>query len=206
LAVLGLALTSCSIVTTPGTTRSESRAVSGFSKVELTGSGEVLIDQTGQESLTIEAGDKVLPNLTSEVNGDTLVLGTKRGVALGQVGRIVYHLDVKDLTGLSVSGSGKITASKIAVDSLSCNISGSGTITVGGSAAQQQLTLSGSGHYDAGGLAGKSLHADISGSGDAVVMVSDSIDVTISGSGSLTYSGDPTVQKDISGSGQVTKK
>ena len=79
-----LALTSCSIVTTPGSTRTESRAVSGFSKVELAGSGDVTIDQTGKESLTIEAGDKVLPNLTSDVVGDTLVLGTKRGAVLAR--------------------------------------------------------------------------------------------------------------------------
>ena len=105
-----LALTSCSIVTTTGPTRTESRTVSGFSKVELAGSGDVTIDQTGSESLTIEAGDKVLPNLTSDVVGDTLVLGTKRGAVLTPGGRISYHLSVKDLTGLTVSGSGEVTA------------------------------------------------------------------------------------------------
>jgi hypothetical protein len=201
-----LALTSCSIVTTSGPTRTESRTVSGFSKVELAGSGDLTIDQTGGESLTIEAGEKVLPNLTNDVVGDTLVLGTKRGAVLAPGGRINYHLTVKDLTGLTVSGSGKVTATKITVDALSSDISGSGTITVGGRAPEQRLTISGSGAYEAGELAGKSLRADISGSGNAVVSVSDALDVTISGSGSLTYSGDPTVQKDISGSGSVTKK
>ena len=131
-----LALTSCSIVTTPGPTRTESRTVSGFSKVELAGSGDVTIDQTGSESLTIEAGDKVLPNLTSDVVGDTLVLGTKRGAVLTPGGRISYHLSVKDLTGLTVSGSGEVTAPQITADALSCDISGSGTITVGGSCAR----------------------------------------------------------------------
>ncbi len=201
-----LALTSCSIVTTPGPTRTESRSVSGFTKVELAGSGDVNIDQTGSESLTIEAGDKVLPNLTSDVVGDTLVLGTKRGAVLSPGGRISYHLTVKDLTGLTVSGSGEVTAPKITSDTLSSDISGSGTITIGGSAPEQQLTISGSGSYEAGDLAGKTLRAEISGSGNAAVSVSDAIDVTISGSGSLTYAGDPTVQKDISGSGSITHK
>lgn len=201
-----LALTSCSIVTTPGQTRTEPRTVSGFSKVELAGSGDVTIDQTGSESLTIEAGDKVLPNLTSDVDGDTLVLGTKRGAVLPPGSRISYHLTVKDLTGLTVSGSGEVTAPKITADALSCDISGSGTITIGGAVPDQQLTISGSGSYEAGDLAGTTLRADISGSGHAVVNVTNTIDVTISGSGSLTYTGDPTVQKDISGSGTVVKK
>ena len=99
-----------------------------------------------------------------------------------------------------------MTAPKITTDALSSDISGSGTITVGGTAPEQRLTISGSGSYEAGELAGKTLRADISGSGKAVVSVSDTLDVTISGSGSLTYTGDPTVQKDISGSGSVTQK
>lgn len=201
-----LALSSCSIVTTSGPTRTESRSVSGFSKVELAGSGALTIDQTGSESLTIEAGDEVLPKLTSEVVGDTLVLGAERGVVLPPDGRISYHLTVKDLVGLTVSGSGEVRAPKITSDVLSCDISGSGTITIAGSAPDQQLTISGSGSYEAGDLAGTTLRADISGSGNAVVNVSDAIDVTISGSGSLTYAGDPTVQQDISGSGSVTRK
>src|SRR5690242_304144 len=131
-----LALTSCSIVTTPGPTRTEPRTVSGFSKVELAGSGDLTIDQTGNESLTIEAGEKVLPNLTSDVVGDTLVLGTKRGTVLALGGPISYHLTVKDLTGLTVSGSGQVTAPKITADSLNSDISGSGGITIGGSAAE----------------------------------------------------------------------
>jgi Putative auto-transporter adhesin, head GIN domain len=52
----------------------ESRQVSGFSKVELNGSGELTIEQTGTESLTISAEDNLLPKLSSEVSGDTLVL------------------------------------------------------------------------------------------------------------------------------------
>jgi hypothetical protein len=164
------------------------------------------IDQTGSESLTIEAGDKVLPNLTSDVVGDTLVLGTKRGTVLPPDARISYRLTVTKLTGLTVSGSGKVAAAKITTDALSSDISGSGTIAVGGRAPDQRLTISGSGTYEAGDLAGKTLRADISGSGSAVVDVSDALDVTISGSGSLTYAGNPTVAKDISGSGSVTKK
>lgn len=201
-----LVLASCSIVTAPGPTRTESRTVSGFSKVELAGPGTVTIDQTGNESLTIEAGDKVLPHLASDVVGDTLVLGTKRGTVLTPGDRISYHLTVKDLMGLTVSGSGEVAAPKITTAALNSDISGSGTVTIGGSAPEQQLTISGSGTYDASDLASKTVRAEISGSGTAVVSVSDALDVTISGSGSLTYIGEPTLQKDISGSGSVTRK
>lgn len=180
--------------------------MSDFSKVDLSGSGELTIEQTGSESLTIEAGEKVLPNLTSDVVGDTLVLGTKRATLLAPATRIRYHLTVKDLTGLTVSGSGGVTAPEITSDALNSDISGAGTITVGGTVTEQQVEISGSGSYEAGDLASKAVRANISGSGDAVVSVSDTLDVTISGNGSLTYIGDPTVHQVISGSGSVTKK
>jgi hypothetical protein len=49
----------------------ESRQVSGFTKIELSGSGELKIEQTGTESLTISAEDNVLPKITSEVSDNT---------------------------------------------------------------------------------------------------------------------------------------
>jgi hypothetical protein len=201
-----LALASCSVVATPGETITESRQVSGFTKVELEGSGTLTIDQTGSESLTIEAGSNVMPHLTSDVSGDTLTLGVQRRTAMPRSGPISYRLTVEELTGITVSGSGSVTAPKITTDKITCTISGSGSVTIGGRAADQELAISGSGQYEAGELASKVLRADISGSGGAVVSVSETLDVQISGSGSLTYSGDPNVTKDVSGSGEVVKR
>ena len=101
---------------------------------------------SGGVDLRPEAADEVLPNLTRDVVGD--MLGTKRGAALTPGGRISYHLSVKDLTGLTVPGSGEVTAPQITAGALSCDISGSGTITVGGTVGEQELTISGSGSYE----------------------------------------------------------
>jgi hypothetical protein len=56
-----LLLAGCTITRGSGQLSSESRQVSGFTKVELSGSGELKIEQTGTESLTISAEDNVLP-------------------------------------------------------------------------------------------------------------------------------------------------
>ena len=201
-----LAVTSCTTVRSAGKTGKESRPVSGIAKVDLSGSGEVTIEQTGTESLTIEADTNVLPYLTSDVSGDTLKLGVRSRTMLLSQAPIRYHLTVKELSGVILSGSGKVTIPKITTGEISSTISGSGTITIGGSADRQRLDMSGSGRYDAGGLTGSEATAKISGSGDAVVNVSDKLDVTISGSGTLTYSGRPQVIQDISGSGKLIQK
>jgi hypothetical protein len=71
LITVALLVTACSVTRGSGQLTTESRPVSGFTKVELSGTGELTIEQTGTESLTISAEDNILPRLTSEVSGDT---------------------------------------------------------------------------------------------------------------------------------------
>ena len=56
----------------------EPRTVSGFSTVSLSGNGQVLVEQTGTESLTVTTDDNLLPYVKADVHGGTLELGTKR--------------------------------------------------------------------------------------------------------------------------------
>ena len=201
-----LLLAACSVTQGSGQLATESRQVSGFTKVELSGVGELTIEQTGTESLTISAEDNLLPRLTSEVSGDALVLGEEPNTTIRPTKPITYTLTVKDLTGLAVSGSGNISVPKLAATALGTKISGSGAITVNGTAVDQDLEISGSGRYQAEQLTSKTVKAQISGSGTANVLATDLLDVKISGSGSLTYTGNPQVTQEISGSGKLIKK
>jgi Putative auto-transporter adhesin, head GIN domain len=201
-----LLVAGCSITTGSGTVTTESRPVSGFSAVEISGVGELSIEQTGTESLSISAEDNVLPLLTSEVSGGTLKLEKKRNAFLRTTKPITYTVTVKDLTALAISGSATVRASQLKTPSLRVDISGSGKVTAAGTADDQKLEVSGSGSYEAADLTGKSATIDISGSGDANVNVSEMLDVHISGSGTVTYSGDPRITQDVSGSGKLIKK
>jgi hypothetical protein len=205
-AASALVLSACAVTAGSGEVRTESRQVSGVTAVELQGTGDLTIDQTGTESLTIEAEDNILAKLTSDVSDGTLRLGTKPGTNLRTTKPIKYRLTVKDLTGVAISGSGTATAAKVTTTRFTARISGSGTITIGGTADDQEITISGSGSYRAAELASKTAAATISGSGDAEVMVADQLHINLSGSGSLTYLGSPTVDQNITGSGKVIKK
>jgi Putative auto-transporter adhesin, head GIN domain len=205
--VFALPLTACSVTTGSGQISSEPRQVSGFTKVELTGNGELTIEQTGTESLTISAAENILPRVSSEVSGDTLVLGPERIIQILPSKPITYALTVKDLTGLAISGSGSVNVSKLATPSLSSKISGSGTMTANGTADNQDLDLSGSGRYRAEQLIGKRVKVAISGSGSADVHATEVLDIQMSGSGTLSYTGNPPqITQEISGSGKVIKK
>jgi Putative auto-transporter adhesin, head GIN domain len=201
-----LALAGCSVVNGSGHVKTESRQVSGFTKIDLAGSGEVTIDQGPAELLTIEADDNVLSALTSDVSGSTLKLGTKPRTTVRTRTPIRYRVTVKDLTGVSLSGSGSVTAKGLQLRAFRADISGSGTVNISGSADTQNIQLSGSGRYGAGELTSQEVTAEISGSGEVTVAVSRRLKVDISGSGTVTYSGDPTIEQDISGSGKLIKK
>jgi hypothetical protein len=205
LAVL-LVLSACSVVTGSGRVASEARQVSGFTAIDLSGTGEVTIEQGDTESLTIEADDNLLPALTSKVSDSTLKLGKKPGTTVRTKNPIRYRVSVKQLTALDVSGAGSVSAQNMTLQALHVDISGSGVVNLTGSAVEQHIEVSGSGRYEAAELPSQKVMADISGSGQVEVAVSNELQVDISGSGTVTYSGDPSVKQDISGSGKLIKK
>lgn len=184
----------------------EARAVPGFSIVELSGSGDVHIEQTGSQTLSIEAQPNLLPYLTTDVTGDTLRLGTRQGVNIHRTEPITYRVTVKDLAGLLITGSGAVYATRVATSSLTIAISGSGHITIDGTADHQDIAMSGSGNYDAENLASRDATARLSGSGSATVTVTATLQATLSGSGDLSYVGNPHVAGDSTGSGQLRQR
>ena len=154
-------------VTGSGALRTESRDVGGFSTIELTGSGNVIIEQDGTESLSIEAEDNLLPHLTSDVSNGTLRLDTKDEVDLAPTRAVTYRVTVDgaaDSQTITISGSGDYSAGDLVTRSSTAEISGSGNVTVN---------------------ARDLLKAEISGSGNATYTGDPEVRQDVSGSGEL---------------------
>lgn len=188
-----------------GGVTSEARDVSGFNEVELKGVGNLSLEQTGSESLTVEAEEDVLPKIRTEVENKRLIISPERNTSINTTKPINYKLTVKDLNTLEVSGSGNVEAEDINTDELAVTIGGAGDVEIRGSADSQEVEISGSGEYKAGDLESKEATIDVRGSGLATVNVSDELEAEVSGSGSVEYIGDPTVQQEVSGAGEVRK-
>lgn len=219
---LALAVTGCGGAAAPGTPApapattvapgggtggtGEIRDVRGFTGVELSTVGDLQIEQTGTESLTVEAAPDVLPQLTSEVSGGVLRLGVVAGASVETDVPIVYRLTVANLDSLAVSGAGDATARSLTVDRLTVDISGAGDVTLGGTVDTQVVTISGAGDYDAEDLRSATAEITVDGAGDAVVRVADRLDATVGGVGSVEYIGDPQVTEDVSGVGSVQRR
>lgn len=187
-----------------GNVTTETRDVSGFTEIVLLGSGDVTLDVTGSESLTIEAEDNLLPLLSSDVEGGRLELGATRSISPTRP--IRYTITAAQLDGVTISGSGNVVARDVEAGSFGVEINGSGSVTVDGTAGTLSVEISGSGEYQGEGFVAATGSIEISGSGNAVMNVTDDLDIEISGSGDVVYLGDPNVSQDISGSGDVTQR
>ena len=76
-ALLGTLLSGCGFhyIRESGKTATETRAASGFDRVELNGYGEVILVQGDTESVEVEADENYLPYIETKVSGGTLHLG-----------------------------------------------------------------------------------------------------------------------------------
>lgn len=206
LAGLLCVVSACSVVTESGRTNTETRQVTGFSRVELVDVGDLRIEQGEADALTIQADERVLPVLTSDVVDDTLRLGRRPGATVLSDSTVRYQVTLTNLAGIELSGAGRITAHGIRVASLDVDIAGAGMVDLSGSVERQDVRLSGTGRYHAADLVSQVATAELSGAGQMILTVNRRLTVNLSGAGTITYSGDASVDKSISGVGQLIKK
>jgi hypothetical protein len=232
---LALALTACGMSINVGGSGNmtvgsgkiirDTREVSGFTSVAISGAGDATLTLGDSESLVIEADDNIAPLIEANVINGRLMIGLKPGSSYSTNSGVRYTISAKSLTGLETSGSGNASVTnKAAADSFTARTSGSGNIKLnelqvktleaftsgsgnidvaGGQADRLTVTTSGSGNFTAGGLQCASANAATSGSGNVTVWVTGSLTARTSGSGDVRYYGQPAVSKTESGSGRV---
>ena len=209
-----------------GNTVREEIAISGISQVDFSGLGNMTVEQGDEELLVIEADDNIMPNITTEIMGDRLTIGVKKGTSINGPVTLRYTLTVKDLSELELSGLGDIEIGRFSTDDLAISISGGGNldfkgldveqlsvalsglgnVSIAGNCQSQKLKISGGGSYQAGDLKSGTAQVTISGLGGATVWVADELDVTISGGGDVGYYGNPRIRQDISGLGSINHR
>ena len=209
----------------------ETRDVKNFTKVSFGVAGNLYINIGSEFKVVLEGEKRILDNVITEVSGGKLVIKNEnwRMNNWRMNEKITVYITVPELNGLgvsgsgkaeikdaiktgdlnlSVSGSGKLYTSEVAVSNLDCSISGSGDISLGsaGSSAKAGISISGSGNYFGESFKIGSAEIHISGSGNCECNVTESLRASISGSGNVTYGGNPKLDAHVSGSGKVRSR
>ena len=235
LAILAISLTACNqvqvsfgganAVVGSGKVVSETREVSGFTSVLVSGSGQAQITVGDSDSLVIEAEDNILPLIETSVQNGQLTIGMKPNTSISTMRGIRYTITAKSLSGVetsgssdvtvtntahaetfnaATSGSGAIKLSDVQATNLNVRTSGSGNINAAGKVDTAGISTSGSGNFSGANLQCNTATAATSGSGSITLWVTGSLTARTSGSGDVKYYGQPTVNRSESGSGRVT--
>lgn len=208
-----------------GVYKTETRVISGYKGIKLSGSFDVVIVQNGSEGITIEAEDNLLPLISTDVESGSLVIKWAEKNLNVSHKKITMTVNVKDIEALSVAGSGNIKSDalkstrlrsniagagdinikNLTSDTLKVSIAGSGDFAAGGSSDVFEASIAGSGGVKTDRLKTKNAKLSIAGSGDVALWATDAIKVSIAGSGDVRYYGDATVSKSVAGSGNIKR-
>lgn len=223
--LLPVLLTSCFGIRVIGSGKviSEERQVSGINRISIGSSMNLFIEQTGSESVRIEADDNVIPYVTTQKTGGELAIRLK-SVSFGSIHPINCYVTVKDLSKIKVSSSATVkcddlktenfsiemaSSSKgaltVHVTKLDLNIGSSADITLSGEAVSQDIKLGSSGKLEAYNLVSKDCKIVAQSSGYANINVSEKLDAQVSSSAQVNYKGDPEINSKISSSGSLNK-
>jgi len=192
-----------------------------YNEVELVGDYEVVLIQSDQERLEIEADDNLMDDIEVDVFGKTLRVESRRIRSRKGIRLEIYYKEIEglhaggamDLTSrnpirakffdLGLSGAGAVRL-EFEGEKLELQVSGAGDVELSGNTRDLEVRMSGAGGLDAFDLRAEYARVRISGVGGAEVYVTKELDANISGMGDITYRGNPTVvDKDVSGLGTI---
>lgn len=166
----------------------ERRTVNDFSKVHLSGFGNLKIELGNEEGLRIKAEDNLIPHLETYVRDATLIIEIEDNVHLDPTEPIYYYLTAKELHAISVSGSGSVEAPELEAEEFSVDLSGSTKAYIEGVVSDSAgVDISGSAEVRIDSLKAQLLEVDISGSGDVAIGSGKVHRQEIGVSGSATY-------------------
>lgn len=188
-----------------GVAATEERLVDQFDIISISGAADGTI-YCGQDEhvATVTIDDNLLDNITTEVEGTTLEIGSTESYSTS----LGLDVEIKTATikRFDCSGACDTKIVDYSGEKLVIDTSGACKIKVEGTVDHVDVSMSGAGSIDLVDLVAKTASIDLSGAGKASVNASESLDVDVSGVGSVVYVGDPKLTKDISGMGSVRKK
>lgn len=211
-----------------GVIKTEERTLPEFTSVSIDYPADIVIQQGDKQSVTVEADDNFLPQLSTRVSGSVLYIdntepnhakrvypttAVRIRITVKELSEVTFPMagDVRienletDSLRVIVNGAGKLVLDHLSAGTLDIELDGAGDITASGTANRLTLDISGVGSFKGADLSTKSARVAISGAGNATVWVANELTANIDGVGSVNYYGSPQVHESVDGLGSVHK-
>jgi Putative auto-transporter adhesin, head GIN domain len=203
----------------------QARQPGPFHGVELATGAHVEVVTGGDDTLTIEGDENIVPLVETVVQNGVLVIRPARKNLQIDGRRLRIVVRARGVDNLGVAGSGLLEAKRVRADKLTLEVAGSGALDIdgieakavdvevagngkveaAGRAARAQISIAGSGKADTSRLAVQQVTVSVSGSGQSILAATNSITANVTGSGNVGYYGDAQVTKAVAGSGTVQR-
>jgi hypothetical protein len=208
LAALALVAASCgsgsSRLEGSGVAATSTRDVPSFTSVELRGTGTVDVRRGSPQQVTVRGDDNVVPLVTTEVDGSTLVVAEKDGNFTTKQ-PLVIEVVAPELGSSILSGAGTMNVTGVSGPSFDASLPGTGKLDVDGSVDTLTATVAGAGSAQLEHLVAGAATVSVSGVGSVHVHATDSLTASVPGAGSVLYDGHPAqVTTNVTGVGSVT--
>jgi hypothetical protein len=165
------------IVTTP-------LDLSSFNKINLTGVANFYIGIGSPQAVVLKAQQNIIDVMKWEVSDQTLKVGFKNNVSVGEHEEIRFEITVPSMNNIVLTGVGDFILSGSDQSALSIKLTGVGNVRA----------------FD---MKAGECSINLSGVGNCEVYAIDRLNVTITGVGSVYYKGNPTVNSTITGLGYL---
>jgi len=200
----GVALFACTGEPGSGTAAEDTRTVSEFDEVVVSGALQLELSLGKKPALKLSGDDNLLPLIETKVEGSKLTVSSKKNLDPKLPLRL--ELSAKNVKRVALSGAGKINVEGVDNDALAIELSGAGDVLLKGKTKKLKIGFSGAGKADATGLSASSVSVSISGAGKVELGEPKELDVKISGAGKVRYDGNPKISQKISGAGKLVKR
>jgi hypothetical protein len=175
-----------------GVAGSESRDLTGFTSVEMTGDFHATLKNGPWGHLVLTGDQNLLPFIDTDVSGGTLVVGTHRGI--DERLPIEVYLTLPSLASVRASGDSTIDAELATIDRFAIDASGTSIVRVSGHVDATTLTASGDSQILTQTLDAADVSVDASGTAQLEVAARTSVTGTLSGVSRLRVWGQPATR------------
>lgn len=183
----------------------DKKDLSGFSKIEIMGPFNTEISVGKDFSVKVEADEKILQNVKTEIEDDTLKIYMQGNNSFQS--NISVKISMPNLEKIEVNGASKVSAANIKGESLEVKANGASTIKVEGSVQNLDAEAVGASTIDAENLKTESAEVNSIGASTVTVSPSNSLNAEAVGASTIIYAGEPTeVKQESSGASSIKKK
>ncbi|MNK16458.1 hypothetical protein D3C87_346240 [compost metagenome] len=224
--IASLLFASCNLgINGSGNVTTENRTVNGeFTSVSADGGLEVIIEQSAQTSITVEADDNLQEHIKTEVINGKLIISFDASVSFSKANRVIVQLpNIKEISsdgGSAVSGKGVLKGSSMKITSdggstlevnidaknVICNSEGGSSLEITGRTENLEMAATSGSSIDGERLTAKNATAHASSGSAIQINVTDKLVADATSGSAIEYVNIPAkLEKNEDSGGSVSQ-